>query len=107
MLGTGMVGVGGGIQQQFLFDQAGVPAMGFAGAGQAAVGRPVNDMPFSSRMDAYAQQEQEAALFRQQMLAPMSAPQDPGYANLLLQLRLQEQEERMRNQAFAMGQGRW
>jgi hypothetical protein len=120
ILGSGTVGVGngvGGISQQFLFDQASMAAMGYPGAGQAAVAPSVNDYPFATRMDAYAQQqEQEASLLRQQMMAsagvagpmaPVSAPHDAGYASLLLQLRLQEQEERLRNQAFHLGQGRW
>jgi hypothetical protein len=73
-------------------------------------------------MDNYAQQQQqqqqqqqmqqqhdqESAMLRQQQQMMMNAQQDPGYANLLLQLRLQEQEDRLRNQAaLNMGQGRW
>lgn len=123
MGGGGAAGGGGGMQPQFMFEQVGFPnTMNlFGGAGQA----PMSDLSFSSRMDNYAQQqqqqqhqlqqqqqhEQESAMLRQQQQQQqmmMNAQQDPGYANLLLQLRLQEQEERLRNQAaMSMGQGRW
>ena len=112
MIGGG--GAGGGMQPQFMFEQVGFPnTMNLFGAGQA----PMSDLSFSSRMDNFAQQqqqqqqqqhEQESAMLRQQQMMMMNAQQDPGYANLLLQLRLQEQEDRLRNQAaLNMGQGRW
>lgn len=117
MGGGGSAGGGGGMQPQFMFEQMGFPnTMNLFGAGQA----PMSDLSFSSRMDNYAQQqqqlqqqqqqqEQESAMLRQQQqMMLMNAQQDPGYANLLLQLRLQEQEDRLRNQAaLNMGQGRW
>ena len=109
------------MQPQFMFEQVGFPnTMNLFGAGGQV---PMSDLSFSSRMDNYAQQqqqqqhqlqqqqqhEQESAMLRQQQQQMMmNAQQDPGYANLLLQLRLQEQEERLRNQAaMSMGQGRW
>ena len=109
------------MQPQFMFEQVGFPnTMNLFGAVQA----PMSDLSFSSRMDNYAQQQQqqqhqlqqqqqhdqESAMLRQQQQQQMmmNAQQDPGYANLILQLRLQEQEERLRNQAaMSMGQGRW
>jgi hypothetical protein len=103
-----MGGLTGGLSPQLLYNPATLPAMQFSGTVQPA---GAVDLSFASRMNAYAQQEQEAALLRHQMLVSAGvssgAPLDAGFTDLLVQLRMQQQDERLRNQALSLGQGRW